>query len=309
MANPPNRSPAPDPWADLKKQYGDYEIATADADDASVAAVSSGIWQPLVVGDNVLRFLPALPGKPSPFRVTAVHYVEPLPGTDRKLVFCCPRVELKQPCVVCQKSEELARSGNPIDRANAGKMSAGLRIYANVIDRNSPQAGVRVTTLGRMIYEQLKAIRRNTRLGGDFTDPGPKGFDIIIQREGTGPTDTRYTVHPDRNCSPLAPTPEEALDILGMAHDLDALVDTVVPEALLQAWGEVARAHVAGRQERGRAMLEAGAPGKPGTGVGAGLMGGRKPAGRAVSDARKVPDEHAQEVPADDDFDTDFPPK
>jgi hypothetical protein len=95
-----------------------------------------------------------------------------------------------------------------------------------VIDRNSPDSGVKVFAFGKKIHEQLVAFRKNKRTGGDFTHP-ITGFDIIIEKSGEG-LKTKYNVMADRNVSQLAETEEEIDEILKIANDLDRYAQ--VPE-------------------------------------------------------------------------------
>lgn len=217
-------------------RWGGFSTDALDKLDEQIQDIAGNVYLDLEPGENIVRFLPPIMGRESPFRVTAQHYIDAIPGFDRMFVFACPRVELKQPCLACQKCEELNKTGNPVDRERAFKMSAGLRVFANVIDRKHPDRGVKVLGFGKMIWEQLKTIRKNARLGGDFTDPSAGGFDIIITREGEGRS-TKYQCAADRTSSPLAPTDEEIEAILGMGHDLDALVNPAIPEELIGVWG------------------------------------------------------------------------
>ena len=239
---PQQQGETQDPWA----QYADlgYDEAAVQEDEQRVAAVGSGEFIRLHSGENVLRFLPAMePGK-SPFRVTALHYIK---IADKTIGFNCPKVELHEHCPACAKAAELGRSGNPTDREASKKMLPKLSVMANVIDRERPEAGVQIYSFGYGVHEDLKTIKRSARAGGDFTRVGPDGFDIVINKEGSG-MQTTYTVQADRNCSPLAETPEEVGDILASMHVLESKVDTMVPEALLAAWGQVAAASRARRR-------------------------------------------------------------
>jgi hypothetical protein len=222
-------------------KHGKFDIQALDEVDKKVDAIAGSVFIDFNPGDTVLRFLPPQLGSSSPFRVTALHYVDAVPGIDRLVVFACPRTELKQDCPVCDEVRRLQGTQNPVDRERAFRLSAGLRVYANVIDRNNEDAGPRVAAFGKTIWEALKSIRRNTRLGGDFTDPSEAGFDIIVHREGTGKVDTRYTVNADRSSSPLSKDPTQAAKWLEEQHDLEQFVDPRIPEDLLRAWGAMAR--------------------------------------------------------------------
>lgn len=209
------------------------EAATADSDRA--ASVSGNVIMELVPGENIVRFLPAVGDRKTPFRITAMHYIDAIPGLDKLVVFACPRVEFKQPCPACTECERLNKTGNPVDRERAFRISASMRIYANVVDRKHPDAGIKVLPFGKQIQQQLKTIRDNARLGGDFTDPTEKGFDVVITREvtGTGKNGTKYVVAADRQNTALADTVDEINDLLGAQHDLEQFVNVVPPKELL----------------------------------------------------------------------------
>lgn len=226
----------------LSKWQG-LDLDALERIDKQVEEMSSNIWLSLEQGDTIVRFLPA-PAGTDPFRITSIHYVDAIPGLDKTLVFACPRVELKQPCPACREADRLLATKNPIDKERAHRISGQIRVYANVVDRNAMENGPKIFGMGPMIWKFLKAIRANARSGGDFTDPTAAGFDIIVNRTGTG-MQTRYTVSAERNNTPLCENADEMEDILNRQHNLDAQVDATVPEELLQAWQAMASA---GRQ-------------------------------------------------------------
>jgi hypothetical protein len=213
-------------------RYASFSIEELDKQSEAVSDLSGRQFMALEVGENVVRFLPSPLGRTSPFRVTALHFVDAVPGLDKLVVFACPRHELKQTCIVCQRAEEMSRSANPIDRERGSKISAGLQVYANVLNRHSGTPQVKTLKFGKTIFDQLKAIRKNPRLGGDFTDPTEKGFDVVIIREGTGRTDTKYTVVPARESSVLWPDVAMMQDLIELQPNLDSLVEPIVPAQL-----------------------------------------------------------------------------
>jgi hypothetical protein len=230
-------------------RYGSYDEATVDLDAAQVDALSGNVLLSFDVGDTIIRFLPPPVGRNSPFRITAMHYVDPLPGGEKTIVFACPRHELREPCVVCAEAQRLGSSPNPLDRERGKRLQAGLRVYANVVHRVpgwEENPVVRVVSFGKQIHDQLKAIRKNPRVGGDFTNPLELGFDIIVHREGSGKNDTRYTVAADRNSSLLHPDPAVMQQLIDDQPDLEKFVDPIVPEELIAIMGQVRTAAGAG---------------------------------------------------------------
>lgn len=269
-------------------RYGSFDESVLDEQSAQVNDLSGQMFIKPEVGENVYRFLPPPIGRRnSPFRITAMHYVEAIPGLEKQLVFACPRHELKVACVVCQKAEELTRSPNPLDRDRAKDLQARLSIYSNVVNRRSPEPVVKVLRFGKQVWDQLKNIRKNPRLGGDFTDPTAKGFDIILIRTGTGKNDTEYTVSADRVNTPLHQDPAVIQLLIDSQPDLDSLVDPVVPEQLRAIWGGMmgVPAHQAGPVPGGSTMPSRWAPPPLPSASAAPPI---QTAGRAVKDAQQV---------------------
>lgn len=197
------------------QQYGGWDMGIVEAQEQQVEEGGGGgkaDFLKLVVGRNTVRFLPPLTG-PSPLVVTSQHFIERPAG---KVVFVCPRVMAGQPCPACQKAEQLKATGKPADREAAGALFARQRIFANVIDRAHPEKGPVVFGFGKTVFEQLISLRKDPDVG-DFTRPGPDGFDIIIDRKGTTKNDTEYTVRPSvKNCA------LGDLGVIQMQHDLSS---------------------------------------------------------------------------------------
>lgn len=220
-------------------KYGKWTDEDAEKEAEELTQRTSGDFLKLQPGRNVLRFMPPKLSwkKQRIFEVTSQHYVPPSTPQGKATSFNCPRHMLKKACPVCQKVDDLMATGNPKDRDNAFRIAQKLRVYANVIDRKAPDAGPRIIAMGKTLYEPILALKRDKDAGGDFEDP-LKGFDIIVTREGTGMTDTKYTVRPARDTTPLGnlewiemqkdlsrygavPTTEEILHLLGIEPEDD----------------------------------------------------------------------------------------
>jgi hypothetical protein len=200
---------------DLVK-YGSYSLESADEEQKDLDSSKGADFMKLSVGRNVVRFLPPKPGVTKPFRVIHQHYLRP-PGSSGPVVLTCPRMEARKHCPICEEADRYKRSGNPADRDRAYELFPSRRVFANVIDRKDPEAGPKVLAFGKTVHEALIAIRKDDDAGGDFTNPND-GFDIIIEREGTGATDTKYKVLPSRKQSPLGD-----LDWIEKQHDLERM--------------------------------------------------------------------------------------
>lgn len=178
-------------------QYGSFDLEDVDGIDEELAK-GGGSYIKLAVGKNVVRFIPPLPGTKG-FLMVHEHQLN-LPNGDY-VSFACPRLMAKKRCMICRKADKLKTTGNPADYDKAKEIFARKRIYSNVIDRRDEETGPKVFAFGIKIWTQLKVLRQDEDVGGDFTDP-KEGFDIIINRTGTGKNDTEYAVIPART-SPL----------------------------------------------------------------------------------------------------------
>lgn len=192
-------------------QYQEWsaEDATKELSQATRFSNNSEIMK-LSTGRNVVRFLPMLPGAASPFQVIWQHFIQ---TDDKPIVFPCPWRMSQSRCPVCEEGNRLSRTGNAADKEAARRMWPSMRVFANVIDKSNAEAGPKVLAMPRTVYEELIQIRTDADAGGDFTHP-EEGFDIIIERTGTG-LSTRYRVSTARSNSVL-----ENQEWIGQQHDL-----------------------------------------------------------------------------------------
>ena len=214
-------APAPAPAAPARaasnvKNYGAWSAEAAEEDLAKSKADSAGDYLNLKLGRNRIRILPPAAGRSSPFQAVKQHYVEIPGGAKKGVAFVCPKVHGGDRCPACERAERLKTSGNAADYEAAKKYFPRNRYFANVIDRGDVERGVVKLPFGKTVYEELLALRNNTDVGGDFTNPGPDGFDVIIEKSGEG-LKTEYKVFPARENSDLGC--DEWLDAL---HDLAA---------------------------------------------------------------------------------------
>jgi hypothetical protein len=211
-------------------KYGSYAVEEADKELKQIETGSAEFMK-LEVGKNTVRILPPAPGQKTPFRVVWTHYINP-PGQSTPVSFACARLEAHKPCVICQTADRLKASGNAADYAKADQMFARRRIYCNVIDRTNEDAGPMILAFGKMIHEELILVRKAEGafedMGGDFTHP-VKGFDIVIERRGTGKNDTKYRVMPRRQ-SVLHDDVNQAQEWLDNQHDLERYAKVLTPE-------------------------------------------------------------------------------
>lgn len=200
------------------QRFGTFEIEGAEEalSQASKGGGSTERWKPHT-GKNAVRFLPPMVGKKSPFAIQYQHWITNAEG--KRVPMNCARMMLKQRCACCDKMDALQRTGNAADFDAAQQWKPKLSVSANVIDRDDESKGVQVYSFGKMVLDQLVAIRKDARGGGDFTDP-EDGFDILIDKTGEG-MKTEYSVRAARDTTPLHDDQAIAAGWLDNQYDLD----------------------------------------------------------------------------------------
>lgn len=236
---------------DLAKYQQFTEDDLAEADQAGKEIQSSKFGGKFEVGDTQLRVLPApvndLGWKT--FTAVATHYIDPMPGVAQKIQFNCPNYHLKIECLACKQAAILSGSRNPADKTLGKRIAAKPGWIFNAINRDNESAGPKIYTFGVMAWKEASKLR-SSRAGGDYTNPTPAGFDIIVNRVGTGQMDTQYAVWADRKSRALHDDQAIADGWLESQFDLSAEIDCEVPMDLIEAWGAV---RAAARQPQTRA--------------------------------------------------------
>lgn len=212
------------------------DLDVLDFQDKEVRTASqSEFWKP-EVGENPIRYLPKLKGWRSNARIIYEHYVDDVPGYDGTVRFVCPRsmTKGKQRCPECERADTMKKNGNPVDFDRAKKIYPQTRVYTNIIDRAAEELGPRVYSFGKTVWEKLKKIASSKHQGGDYTNPTASGFDVVIDRTGTGKNDTRYDVFAAREDSALAPTQEEMVVMIENQWNLDYYAAVLDGEELMK---------------------------------------------------------------------------
>jgi hypothetical protein len=209
---------------DLVK-YGSFDLDEVESAEKDLAR-RSGNYLKLPEGRTVLRVVAPKSGTKALISVKQHHIVLP---NQTRAIFNCPQQMLSLPCPACQQGNRMGSTGRQADKEKARKFWPKLRVFANVIDRSNPEAGVQVLGFGRTIYEQLLSIRKET--GVDFTNP-ESGHDIIIVRKGMSETDTDYKVM-------LSPKPSALgnLEWIDMQGDLTKQAEVLSYDAIMAKLG------------------------------------------------------------------------
>jgi hypothetical protein len=201
------------------QKFEEWTPGMAAEDAEASAKATNSIWLKLTVGSNVVRYLPAFPGK-RPFRVVYMHQIQ-VPGTDYRSRFPCPRKESegKDGCAACNFAQKLQAGANRLDQERGQKLLPDRRVFANVHPRNGDGTLVRVHEFGKKIHDQIIFFADKKKI--DVTHP-IRGMDVDIVRVGTGQFDTRYNVMLDvEGRSTLADDALELDGILDARFDLD----------------------------------------------------------------------------------------
>ncbi len=181
--------------------YGEWTPEQMEEESKTMS--TGGDFFKVPQGNTNVRFLPPKIGWKSPFVIQHQHFID-MPGLDRPVIFCCPKMHQSQKCLACAKADAMEASGNARDERAARRLRPAKRVMANiVVNPKDPESKVQIYAFGKTVYEQLKAIRENDEGGGNFMDP-IKGFTITIKRVGAGKDDTKYTLIAARAITPLA---------------------------------------------------------------------------------------------------------
>jgi hypothetical protein len=152
-------------------------------------------WKPKE-GDSLVRILP-------PWNDEGVWYLE-VPyhyglGEENKRAIC-PKRLLGKKCYICEKVKELQNLGNDA-KPLAEKIRAKNTFYYNILDLKDLDKGVQIMQSGVTIFKDLLFYDLDEEWG-NITHK-KTGYNIVINREGTTATNTKYKVSPKKNSSPL----------------------------------------------------------------------------------------------------------
>jgi len=237
---------------------------TEKFDNAAEAGRGEGeFWSPKSgdggkAGMSVVRALPAPivddgDGERSPIVVANVHRVE---FTGRTVRVNCPRIMLSRgdeqgpPCPVCERVAALRRTGSQTDRDLSFEIAPKFAAFL-VVDVHSEPGGkkhdpnARIWRVGKTVYEQLKSLRNDPDVG-DFLRPDATGFNLKVERKGTGVKDTEYTIRPAAMQSAV-----RDMELIDRAPDLRPYTVVKSYEAIVE---ELRAAQGGGAQGNGKAM-------------------------------------------------------
>lgn len=208
-------------------QGWDDEQVAADAE--SVAGDDGFFKMKAREEPYLVRFLPARRGEGSAIQVLHQHYFE-FPDKT-KFVFNCPKLMAREHCDGCAMIEKMRDSGSTADEKLAKRFMPKVRVLSRLINREAEGKGPRIFGFGKMIFDELKILRKNANRGGDFTDPTDRGYDIELLASGEG-MEREYKVYAAAR-QPLA-SPEQVQEWLETMPSLERFAK-ILPREAIQA--------------------------------------------------------------------------
>lgn len=200
-------------------------------------------------GENVVRILPppmawapwfqARETTPTPFFLFWKHFFERPNEAGKWVSTPCPHKEAAQACPLCHQAADLRATGDKLDDELGWDMSAKHKCLVNVIDLDDPSKGPLVWEIsapsgrwkGRTMYEKLRAVMAG-RAARNLVTPTAAGYNLLINKTGSGRTGTSYTLSADGDPSPLSTDPAQALEWINGQHDLRKFLIPPTPEQM-----------------------------------------------------------------------------
>ena len=200
-------------------KYEDFTLEDAQSAEEELERLNpSDELRKLKPGNHRMRFLPGIAGQFKPMVMVQEHWTDDVNG--KRIMFVCPRAHAHRDCPECNVAARLSASENRRDNSRAYDHKPKLAVFSNVIYRPQEELGPRIYRFGKMVYDELVALRQNEDAGGNFTDITKAGFDVIITRTGTGQNDTEYKAAAAREFSPLSANEEEVKRWMAGLNDL-----------------------------------------------------------------------------------------
>lgn len=181
---------------DINAMLSDY--------DEDREARGGGVFYRPPVGESLIRLLPAREDASGRAIVKGgTHWV------GGRSVACPVACRLGESCFLCDRADELFRSGDAADRAEARELSVRIRFYANVYNPRDPSMGIKVWEFGRQVYDQLMRYMADPDYG-DVTDLDT-GYDFVVERVGER-LKTRHFIRARKSPSPVIQEIRDLLD-------------------------------------------------------------------------------------------------
>jgi len=157
-------------------------------------------WRPKV-GKNYVRILPNWKDPNDVFYKRV--YVHWNVGENNRKVVCRKTLGEDELCPICDFVSELLQSSDSDDVKYGQAMGQTERFAMNILDGYDLERGVQVFECGRGLFQSILWMFTD----GDYgdLDDWKTGRYIVIERVGTGMTDTRYNCMPSGKETPIDP--------------------------------------------------------------------------------------------------------
>lgn len=190
-----------------------FYLADQEKIQKKLEELDSGTFFKPREGKNTIRILPPWSKEGIWYKEATTHYgLVNEAGQDR--AYPCLRM-YGEACPICEKMNELIKTGGKEDKKLADRIRPRTKYYANILDRKSGKVmiwGFTPKTLGILLSYCADPDY------GDISHP-EEGFDVVVERTGTGRTDTKYQIRMRPKQTEAGDDWEEKL------HDLDAEVN------------------------------------------------------------------------------------
>lgn len=192
--------------------------------NTDIGGGGGGFWSPKE-GRNVIRILPEVGEMDFFFQEVGRHN---FPDSDDRVY--CPRFTSggELDCPICEMVWELYDAGDNASKELAKQIRVRKSYWVNIINRDDETAGPQIFTPGVMIFSELTSLINDPDYGDIFNIED--GFDITIEREGTGRYDTVYYTRARPRPSPLSDDDAQIDQWLDAAKDLSYVEVSMDPE-------------------------------------------------------------------------------
>lgn len=211
-------------------------------------------------GKNVFRLLPPWSAKGLLFKKYFTHFqIKP-----ENSVFNCMSTwpDKYDSCYIC---EALSKTQAIFPELDLWRQRQAINYYANVIDRNDEESGVKIARLTPGIYNWL-VLQLDDKEVGDLSDY-ESAFDIVVVKTVAykgGQKNTSYKCDRAVNRTPLHEDEDTIVAWLSSIYDLDRIVAPPKDETLAEMKGAASRMLTYyQRKSRGGAEIPADEPDPP----------------------------------------------
>jgi hypothetical protein len=166
---------------------------------------SDGVWLKLKEGETTFRCLPTPESAPGVDDGMWMEYaVHREVGPKKETVRCGKSVpDRKGPCWICDVQIKKLRTKGNVTRAKALEPKDIFLIQAAKVEDDGTMSGPKLFTPSTTVATQLLTSIFGSKKR-DYADP-KKGYNITIERTGTGKNDTRYgMLQPDSDPTPVS---------------------------------------------------------------------------------------------------------